>query len=157
MDDPKLEHARQKLESAVSLDPQEADAETVHKKPMTKSHEAQQTPFSGQERTSQGDSGKSSLTELSRSSMSMFVNTLVHQRQQPSIPLAKTAQRSIDRNDKDFEHHLDELKGKNFDILWRQDWFVVDRFKWMINSPHLFADKHRFEELSKSRHATHAL
>jgi molecular chaperone DnaK len=63
--------------------------------------------------------------------------------------LAKTAQRSIDRNDKDFEHHLDELKGKNFEILWRQDWFVVERFKWMVSSPHLFADKHQFEELAK--------
>jgi hypothetical protein len=63
--------------------------------------------------------------------------------------LAKNAQRSIDRNDKDFEHHLDELKGKNFEILWRQDWFVVERFKWMVSSPYLFADKHRFEELAQ--------
>ena len=63
--------------------------------------------------------------------------------------LAKTAQRSIDRNDKDFEHHLDKLKGKNFEILWRQDWFVAERFKWMISSPHLVVDKHRFEELTQ--------
>jgi molecular chaperone DnaK len=62
--------------------------------------------------------------------------------------LARTAQRSIDRNDKDFEQHLDELKGRNFEILWRQDWFVVERFKSMVNAPHLFADKHRFEELA---------
>jgi molecular chaperone DnaK len=63
--------------------------------------------------------------------------------------LAKTAQRSIDRNDKDFEHHLEELKGKNFEILWRLDWFVVERFKRMVNSPHLFIDKQRFEELAQ--------
>ena len=50
---------------------------------------------------------------------------------------------------KDFEHHLDELNGKNFEILWRQDWFVVERFKWMVSSPHMFADKHRFEELAQ--------
>ena len=41
------------------------------------------------------------------------------------------------------------MKGKNFEILWRQDWFVVERFKWMANSPHLFADKHRYEELAQ--------
>ena len=61
--------------------------------------------------------------------------------------LAETAQRSIDNNEDDFEHHLDELKGRNFEILWRQDWFVIERFKYMANSPHLFADKDRFEEL----------
>jgi molecular chaperone DnaK len=63
--------------------------------------------------------------------------------------LAKTAQRSLNRNDKDFEHNIDELKGKNLGILWRQDWFVVERFKSMCNSPHLFADKSRFEELAQ--------
>ena len=26
---------------------------------------------------------------------------------------------------------------------------MVERFKWMVSSPHLFADKHRFEELAK--------
>jgi molecular chaperone DnaK len=45
--------------------------------------------------------------------------------------LAKTAQRAIDNNSGDFESHLDELRGKNFMILWRQDWFVIDRFKWL--------------------------
>ena len=41
-----------------------------------------------------------------------------------------------------------ELKGKNFEILWRQDWFVIGRFQQMVSAPHLFADKHRFEELA---------
>jgi molecular chaperone DnaK len=49
----------------------------------------------------------------------------------------------------DFEHHLDSLRGKNWEILWRQDWFVVEQFKWMANSPHLFADKHRFQEFTQ--------
>ena len=83
-----------------------------------------------------------------------FFDEYIRQHARPSEAsafdnLAKTAQRSIDRNDKDFEYHLDELKGKNFEILWRQDWFVVERFKSMVNSPHLFADKHRFEELAQ--------
>ena len=60
--------------------------------------------------------------------------------------LVRTARRSIDRNDKDFESHLNELKGKNFEILWRQDWFVVEKFKWMASSPHHFSDPARFKE-----------
>ena len=41
------------------------------------------------------------------------------------------------------------MKGKNFEILWRQDWFVVERFKWIVRSPHRFTDKHRYEELTQ--------
>jgi len=62
--------------------------------------------------------------------------------------LARTAKRAIDRNDSDFENHLDELKGKNFAILWRQDWFVVEQFKWMVQSSHLFPDEAQFDQLS---------
>jgi molecular chaperone DnaK len=61
--------------------------------------------------------------------------------------LTRTAQRSIDKNDSHFEHHLDDLRGKNFDILWRQDWFVVERFKSMASSPYQFTDRQKFEEL----------
>ena len=61
--------------------------------------------------------------------------------------LTRTAQRSIDRNDMDFESHLDELKRKNFEVLWRQDWFVAKKFKWMASSPHHFSDPGRFKEL----------
>lgn len=57
---------------------------------------------------------------------------------------AQAAQRAIDRNDPDFEHLLDQLKGKNFDILWRQDWFVIDWFKRMISMPYNFADQEQF-------------
>src|SRR3546814_4558835 len=35
--------------------------------------------------------------------------------------LVKTAQRSIDNNSGDFESHLDDLRSRNFMILWRQD------------------------------------
>lgn len=63
--------------------------------------------------------------------------------------LVKTAQRSIDRNDNDFEYHSNGLKAKNFWILWRQDWFVIERFKMMVNSPHLFVDKHSLEKLAQ--------
>ena len=61
--------------------------------------------------------------------------------------LAKTAQRAIDNNSGDFESHLDELRGKNFMILWRQDWFVIDRFKWLAEDSYLFPDAHAHMQL----------
>ena len=147
VDNPKLEQARQKLESAVSLDPEEAETE--------KSQEAMENVLEARRLLAQVR--KEHLKEIRQIDLDgvvSFFDKHIRQHARPSESsafdnLAKTAQRSIDRNDKDFEHHLDEMKGKNFEILWRQDWFVIERFKWMVSSPHLFADKHRFAELAK--------
>jgi molecular chaperone DnaK len=147
VDNPKLDQARQKLESAVSLDPDEAETE--------KSQEAMEKVLEARKLLAQVR--KEHLKEIRQIDLdyvASFFDKHVRQHARPSEAsafdnLVKTAQRSIDRNDKDFEHHLDELKGKNFGILWRQDWFVVERFKWMVSSPHQFADKHRFEELAQ--------
>lgn len=147
VDNPKLEQARQKLKSAVSLDPEEAETE--------KSQEAMEKVLEARRLLAQVR--KEHLKEIRQIDLDgvvSFFDKHIRQHARPSEAsafdnLAKTAQRSIDRNDKDFEHHLDEMKGKNFEILWRQDWFVIERFKWMVSSPHLFADKHRFAELAK--------
>ena len=147
VDNPKLEQARQRLESAVSLDPEEAEAE--------KSQEAMEKVFEARRLLAQVR--KEHLKEIRQIDLNNAVSFFdEHIRQHARTSevsafdnLTKTAQRSIDRNDKDFEHHLDELKGKNLEILWRQDWFVVGQFKWMTESPHLFSDTHRFEELSQ--------
>ncbi|HBL53342.1 MAG TPA: heat-shock protein Hsp70 [Syntrophaceae bacterium] len=147
VDNPKLNQARRKLESAVSLKPEEAETE--------KSQEAMEKVLEARRLLAQVR--KEHLREMRQIDLDgvvSFFDEYIRQHARPSEAsafdsLAKTAQRSIDRNDKDFEHHLDDLKGKNFEILWRQDWFVVERFKRMISSPHLFADKPRFEELSQ--------
>jgi len=144
---PKLDQARQKLESAASLDPEEAETE--------KSQEAMEQVLEARRLLAQVR--KEHLKEIRQINLDGVVSFFdEHIREHARPPkasafdnLAKTAQRSIDRNDKDFGHHLDELKGKNFEILWRQDWFVVEKFKQMVGSPHLFADKHRFEELAQ--------
>ena len=59
--------------------------------------------------------------------------------------LVRTAQRSI--NEPIFARYLDELQGKIFNILWRQDWFVVESFKYRINRPNDYYDSKRFAEL----------
>ena len=147
VNNPKLEQARQKLESAVSLDPEEAETEKSQEA-MQKVREALKLLFQVR---------KEHLKEIRQIDLDVvasFFDKHVRQHARPSEAsafdnLVKTAQRSIDRNNIDFEHHLDELRGKNFEILWRQDWFVVGRFKWMVSSPHLFVDKHRFQELAQ--------
>jgi molecular chaperone DnaK len=61
--------------------------------------------------------------------------------------LARTAQRSIDEKRSDFESQLDELRGKGFVVLWRQDWFVVGRFKELSVASHLFPNRALFRKL----------
>lgn len=59
--------------------------------------------------------------------------------------LVRTAQRSI--NEPIFARYLDELRGKIFNILWRQDWFIVESFKYRIQNPNDYIDSRRFAEL----------
>ncbi|MFM0363046.1 Hsp70 family protein [Paraburkholderia sediminicola] len=62
--------------------------------------------------------------------------------------LATTARRAIASPSGDFESHLREMRGKNWDILARQDWFVIDRFKWLMGAPHLFHNAKEHEQLA---------
>lgn len=147
VDNPKLEQARQKLESATELDPEEAESE--------KSQEAMEKVFEARKLLAQvRKEHLKEIRQIDLNSVVSFFDQLIREHARPSETsafdnLVKTAQRSIDRNDNDFEHHLDELRNKNFEILWRQDWFVVERFKHLVSSPHLFADKHRFDDLTQ--------
>ncbi|AOF82737.1 hsp70 family protein [Methyloversatilis sp. RAC08] len=61
--------------------------------------------------------------------------------------LFKAAQRAIDNNRGDFDLHLSELNGKSFLILWRQDWFVIDRFQQLSRNVFLFPDTVEHEQL----------
>lgn len=61
--------------------------------------------------------------------------------------LRRSAQRAIDNNSNDFESYLEEIRQLNFDVLWNQDWFVVDRFKHFAESPYLFSDQNEFQQL----------
>jgi len=144
---PKLDQARQKLEAAVSLDENESETE--------KSQEAMEKILEAKRLLAQiRKEHIKEIRQIDLDNVTSFFDKTVREYARPSEEtafdnLVKTAQRSIDRNDRDFEHHIDEMKQKNFDILWRQDWFVVERFKQMTNSPRMFVDKQRFEELVK--------
>jgi molecular chaperone DnaK len=63
--------------------------------------------------------------------------------------LVRTAQRAIDNPSGDFEAYLDDLRGRCFGVLWRQDWFVVSRFKQLAEDAHLFPDAREHAEWVK--------
>lgn len=67
--------------------------------------------------------------------------------------LVRTAQRAIDSEDASFEHYLSELRGRFFEVLWRQDWFVVERFNSAAAHPYLYTDRERFADLEKQGRA----
>lgn len=147
VDDPKLNQANDKLETAISLDPAESETERVQEA-MEKVFEAKK--LLAKVRVEH----LKEIRQLELDSVNEFFEQNIVQLARPSEKnsfrnLVRTAKGNIARNDRDFETHLEKLKEINFDILWRQDWFVVERFKWMAKSSYLFGDKYKFEELTK--------
>ena len=148
IDDPELDQAREKLITALNLDQGETDAE--------KTQEAMEMVFAARKIIAQiRKENCKQIREIELNNIVDFFNESVRQYAKPTEEkafdsLVKTSRNSIERSEKDFEGHLKELKTKNFDILWRQDWFVIDRFKYLINSPCQFIDKRLFAELSQA-------
>jgi molecular chaperone DnaK len=140
VDDPRLEQAREKLEQASTIESGEADPETA-KQAMDNVQEAKRLlALTRKEHLKD-------IRQLELGRAVDFFERTVRQHARPTESssfdnLVKTAQRAIDNNSNDFESHLDDLRGRNFMILWRQDWFVIDRFKWLAQDTYLFADLH---------------
>ena len=145
VDDSKLDQARAKLEQAESLGKGESDPETA-KQAMDNVQEAKRLlALTRKEHLKD-------IRQLELDRTIDFFDKAVREHARPTESnafdnLAKTAQRSIDNNSGDFESHLDELRSKNFMILWRQDWFVIDRFKWLAQDTYLFPDAREHAEL----------
>ena len=145
IDDSKLDQAREKLEGAESIGSSESDPETA-KQAMDDVQEAKRLlALTRKEHLKD-------IRQLELDKAVEFFDKAVREHARPTEAsafdnLAKTAQRSIDNKSGDFESHLDELRGKNFVILWRQDWFVIDRFKWLAQDTYLFPDAREHAEL----------
>ena len=148
IDDPRLDQAREKLEQAESIKSSEADPETA-KQAMDNVQEAKRLLSLAR---------KDHLKEIWQMELDKavdFFNRLVREHARPTEAsafdnLAKTAQRAIENKSGDFEAHLDDMRGKNFMILWRQDWFVIDRFKWLASDSHLFPDAQEHAQLANT-------
>lgn len=145
--DPMVDRAREKLEQTRRIKAGESDPETV-KQAMDKIQEAKRLLAQAR---------KEHLKEIRQLDLDKtveFFNNYVRRHSRSSEEstfdnLVKTAQRSIDHNSGDFETQLSELRGKNFMILWRQDYFVVDRFKWLAEDSYLFPDAEEHQQLVK--------
>ena len=121
IDDPKLEQARRKLNPASQLDADEPDTE--------RAQEAMEGVNDARRLLKQvREDNLKEIRRMELNSATEFFNDYIRQFARTSEEngfdnLVRTAQRAIERNDKDFESYLNELKGKNFGSLG-QDWFV---------------------------------
>lgn len=146
VNDPRLAQVKKSLENVVDSRETGSDAE--------KSQEEMETVLAA--KRSLAEVRKDHLKEIRTLELDAalgYFNEAVREHARPAEivdfeSLVKTARRSIELDDADFEHHVDALRQKNFDILWRQDWFVMARFQTYAQSPHLFADASRWEELT---------
>ena len=144
--DPRLDKARKKLERSAQLDDShEADIELVK--------EAMEGVVDARRLVAQVRKDHRKPTrQLELDRVSQRFDRLVRQYARPDEEkdfdnLVRTAQRSIDRDDNDFESHLSKLGSRNFKILWRQDWYVMEIFKNQKSSPQFFTDAVRFKDL----------
>jgi molecular chaperone DnaK len=145
IDDPILDRARVKLEQASRIGVGESDPETA-KQAMDGIHEAKRLLALAR---------KEHLREIRQleldKAVKFFSNLVREYARQSELStfdnLVKTAQHSIDNDSGDFEGYLSELRGKSIMILWRQDWFVIDRFKWLSEDSHLFPDAQEHQKL----------
>jgi molecular chaperone DnaK len=146
IDDPRLQQAREKLNQAESMQSGETDPETA-KQAMDNVQEAKRLLALAR---------KDHLKEIRLMELDKTVdlfNRLIREHARPTEAnafdnLVKTAQRAIGNISGDFEAHLDDLRSKNFMILWRQDWFVIDRYKWLSKDSYLFPDVREHAQLS---------
>lgn len=145
IDDPRLGQAQEKLIAASKLDPDEPD--------MEKAQEAMEEVIRARNLiTKVRKENLKEIRQIELNEVTEHFDEHLRKFARPSEEksfenLMRTAQRVIDRDDRDFESHLDELKHLNFGILWRQDWFVIGKFREWASSPHWFSDSDQFKEL----------
>jgi molecular chaperone DnaK len=146
--DPKLEAAREKLAAAGGMSPDQRDPETAK---QARDHVLEAKKLLADVRK---DHSKE-IRQLELDELKAFFENVIkpHARSaeiKPIETLILTAQRAVDARDKDFENIIDELRGRGFEILWRQDWFVVRQFKSMAESPEDFLDRRGFTDLCQA-------
>jgi molecular chaperone DnaK len=145
VDDPRLDQAREKLEQADALKTGDVDPEAA-KQAMDNVQEAKRLLA----QTRKAHLSDIRLIELEK--VVEFFDKHVREHARPTEEqsfdnLTRTAQRAIGSNSSDFESHLEDLRSRNFEILWRQDWFVAQRFKWFAEDRHLFPDAREHAQL----------
>lgn len=148
VDDAQIGRAREKLARAIELSSADGDPEQM-KQAMDQVLDAKRVMARIR------STHLKVIRQMELDRLEAFFDDHVREHARPSEEsqfdnAARTARRAIDHNDPSFESYLDDLRGKNWEILWRQDSFVVRRFQWFSKSPHLFPDKAEFQQLSEA-------
>lgn len=147
IDSEKLTDAKEKANAAATLDENLQQAEDTQ--------EAMEQVFEAKRLLSKvRDSNLTQIRRIELDELEKVYNELLSEMATESersiiARLFSSAHNAITSRAGDFENIVDEIKHKNFQILWNQDWFVVDKFKSMADSSHLFSDKNAFERLVK--------
>lgn len=145
VDDPQIDRAREKLDQALQVSGDDVNPEQS-KEAMDRVQDAKRLIAKVRE------ANLKTIRQMELENVVDFFDEHVRLHAKPSEETqfdnaARSARRAIESNDSSFENYLDDLRGKNFEILWRQDSFVVQRFQWMSKSPHLFLDRVQFGQL----------
>jgi molecular chaperone DnaK len=145
--DPRLDKARARLDEALDLPGDEADPE--------RTQEAMERVLQARRLLAEvRQANRPAIRRIELDDLLAFYEQYVRAEASPSEArafdnLVHTAEQVLARGDKSFERYLDELKGRNFQILWQRDWFVADYFRWMVSSPGRYGDRARFETLAQ--------
>lgn len=139
--DESLAQARMKLEDAKTLGSNSGDPENC-KKGMDNILEAKQL-LSKVRKTHLKTIRSIELQELEK-----IFNEVIRQHATSTEitsfeNMTRAAERAIEQNANDFEGLVDQIRSLNWQILWRQDWFVVETFKRIGDEDYLFTDKAR--------------
>ena len=145
IDDPQIDRAREKLDQALAASTDDGNPEQS-KEAMDRVQDAKKLIAKIR------DANLKTIRQMELDSVVEFFDNYVREHAKPSEETqfdnaVRSAKRAIDNNDSSFENYLSDLRGKNWDILWRQDSFVIQRFQWLSKSPHLFTDKAQFRQL----------
>jgi molecular chaperone DnaK len=144
--DERLEKAKEKIERASTID-ENSDPETT-KQAMDDIQDAKKILA----KVKKENLKKIREIEL-RETIDFFENVLKEYAKSIDVNkfdnLVRSAQRAMETNSSDFDGYLSEMRSLNFDILWRQDWFVVNQFKNMVENPYQFSNQTEFTRLSE--------
>lgn len=148
VDDTRLDIAREKLQESQELAQNENEPESV-KQAMQNVHEAKRIIANVRKET------LSSIRQLDLDSVTAFFQEHVKEHAKSSEVtafdnMARSSKRAIDSTSSEFENIIEQMKIMNWQILWRQDWFVVNEFKRFSPCGYYVTDKTLLEQLVKA-------
>jgi molecular chaperone DnaK len=148
VNDDRLDIAKRKLQEAQGLAQNQNEPETV-KQAMQNVQEAKRILASVRKKH------LPSIRQLDLDSVMDFFQQYVREHAKSSEAtafdnMARSAKRVIESTSSEFENIIDQMKIMNWQILWRQDWFVVEEFKRFSTGGYFVSDEVLLAQLVKA-------